>query len=938
MAIGSTDLERLKRKMQGDWGNWEKRALAELEFAVRLIALDTGCPAAPVDDAWALLEERLRQRKGIDQETILEMEKRLTPCVPFAKRYTVVVTGHAHIDMNWQWGYPETVSVTVETFRTMLRLLQQYPSFHFSQSQASTYAIAEEFAPELLDDIRRYIREGRWEVLASTWVENDRNMPGAESLSRQYLYTRRYLSRLLEVDPALLCIDFQPDTFGHSRHLPALMTRAGIRYFYHGRGYDKEHLYNWEAPDGSSVLVYREPIWYNADSIGPAFFFDVPEFCEQYGVDTAFRMLGVGDHGGGPSQRDIERLLDMQTWPLLPTIRFGSLLEYFQILEKQRNHFAVVREELNTVFNGCYTSQSRIKAGNRAAENSLSRAEALAAAAALETGRPYRRERFETAWRKVLFNQFHDILPGSCVMQTREHAMGEYQNALAISDTEGAAALAALAGQIDTSFFEPENDPEACSPGAGAGYSATRASLLYTSEQGQGLKRLVHVFNPFPYAWNGPAEITIWDYSGDSRRLIAAKPNGEPVPLQITAARETTPGDSRYWGHVYTRLLLDISLPAYGYGSYILDEGALPFTLIRPSDWRIQPDDTGEILLENEKIRARFEPESFRLVSLVDKASGREQLGPAGGRFRFLREDPRLGHTSWVVGRTLHAEDVGVHSDVRLEEILRGTLRSCLRYRTAFGTRSYLEVRITLDSGSSFLQFEAQIRWEEKGIPGQYIPQLAYTVASALPHANYRYLAPFGGVDRPAHCQDRASLGAAAALGGESGGLVLLAEGKYGYRGTGKEIGVDLLRGSFDPDPYPENFLHQIRFALGYLPALEPSRLLEASSRLECTPVFVSGTRHTGRLPAAGSFLHVSGGAAVAAVKLAEDEPKRLVVKLYEPDGRLANVTLSAARPIAAALLLDNDEQAVGNLLTKVNAVTLELTPHSIASVGLDLA
>ncbi len=111
----------------------------------------------------------------------------------------------------------------------MLDLMNEYPGFTFSQSQASVYRIVEEHDPELLKEIRRRVKEGRWEVTASTWVETDKNMPCGESLARHVLYTKRYLARLFDLEGERLAIDFEPDTFGHSRNVPEILARGGVR-------------------------------------------------------------------------------------------------------------------------------------------------------------------------------------------------------------------------------------------------------------------------------------------------------------------------------------------------------------------------------------------------------------------------------------------------------------------------------------------------------------------------------------------------------------------------------------------------------------------------------------------------------------------------------------------------------------------------------------
>ena len=122
-----------------------------------------------------------------------EAEAVLMPLKDASKGYEVIFASHAHIDMNWMWGWQETVAITLSTFRIILNLMNEYPGFTFSQSQASVYKIVEEFDPEMMAQIQERIREGRWEVTANAWVENDKNMPDTESLIRHIGLTRKYL-------------------------------------------------------------------------------------------------------------------------------------------------------------------------------------------------------------------------------------------------------------------------------------------------------------------------------------------------------------------------------------------------------------------------------------------------------------------------------------------------------------------------------------------------------------------------------------------------------------------------------------------------------------------------------------------------------------------------------------------------------------------------
>ena len=257
----------------------------------------------------------------------------------------------------------------------------------------------EEYFPEMTDEVKKRVAEGRWEVTASTWVEADRNMPSMESMARQLLYTKKYLSGLLNIAHESLNIDYEPDTFGHNINVPEILSDGGVKYYYHCRGFDKHTLYNWKAPSGRSVLVFREPSWYNWNVNGRSALM-VPDFCKTHGLKAMLRVYGVGDHGGGPTRRDIERIIEMNNWPIFPEFRFGTYGEFFRMAEKNKEAYPTVEGELNFVFDGCYTTQTRQKKANRESEAMLFKAEGASAMANLAVGRPYKSRDFTVAWEK----------------------------------------------------------------------------------------------------------------------------------------------------------------------------------------------------------------------------------------------------------------------------------------------------------------------------------------------------------------------------------------------------------------------------------------------------------------------------------------------------------------------------------------------------------
>ncbi|NMA08117.1 MAG: alpha-mannosidase, partial [Clostridiales bacterium] len=174
-------------------GYTNERAVNELRYVYELARLDPALMPL-VESAADALYKRYLSDGAVTNTALAEMERSLAVLSPICKKLRVLLAGHAHIDMNWMWGYPETAAVTLDTFRTVLSLMREYPDFTFSQSQASVYKIVEEYEPAMLDEIRQRVRESRWELTASTWVETDKNMPDGESLARHILLTKCYLS------------------------------------------------------------------------------------------------------------------------------------------------------------------------------------------------------------------------------------------------------------------------------------------------------------------------------------------------------------------------------------------------------------------------------------------------------------------------------------------------------------------------------------------------------------------------------------------------------------------------------------------------------------------------------------------------------------------------------------------------------------------------
>lgn len=928
--------KELKKKA---WcGIWGKRILSELEY---LLAMSESLDARQqnlVSQAIKKLWDDVEANGAVTKERTLDLETELAELGPEVKKLQVILIAHAHIDMNWMWGFQETASVTVDTFETMLQLMEEYSQFTFSQSQASVYRIIEEYRPEMLDQIRQRVREGRWEVTASTWVENDKNMSGSEAMARHILYTKTYLSKLLGIEEDSLQIDFEPDTFGHNENMPEILSQGGVKYYYHCRGYNKEHVYRWQAPSGAEVLVYREPVWYNDEAVEYDALGYVPGFCKKYGLDTAMKFYGVGDHGGGPTRKDIETWTEMQKWPLLPVIKFGTLKEFFSNLERFREKLPVVKQELNYIFTGCYTSQARIKRANKIGEDRLYQAEALDVMAknalpAYRTG-----SEFRNAWEKVLFNQFHDILPGSGVIETTNYALGEFQKAVAASQINLNHAMRALCSSMDTSSLgtgETENRPF----GAGVGFGLEDAGGYMTGfvSRAAGKRRVVTVFNPTRYSRQENVKVILWDWSGDCTLLQAWDTEGKEVPCEVTEE------GTHYWGHHYHTVLLYAEVDAFGYETYVLDEKEeetlrkewSAFSHSPEEDPRVDQFTDMPIVLENEKVRAVFRTETLQLISFVDKESKEEKIAEPSCSFRLIRENTVHGMTAWRVGTYMEVLDINQDRPAKLIRREMKHLAQRLEYEIPF-ENSKLKVCVTLNKGSRILHYDVYVDWHELGSKDKGVPQLNFTVPFGYQASGYLCNVPFGVKKREALAQDVPCLGFMCGEPKEQKTAVMvMSDCKYGFRGYEDSISTALLRGSYDPDTAPDQGEHHFRIGVG-ISSSAAGCLTEDYERFIHPLYTCSNSVHEGSLPMKDSFLQIEGNVKVTALKPAEDG-QGVIVRMHNLQETEVSAIMRTRKEIVRAEVTDVLERKKQTLADKGKEIALTVPAGAVRTVYLAL-
>ncbi len=955
-----------------------RRIGCELDFAHAFAQL-TGNSEWPalVEQATALIETCT----GELATAVAEAEEILAPIGVAAKAYTIHCVGHGHIDMNWMWSWQETVATTHDTFASVLQLMREYPTLTFSQSQASVYALMEKYHPELFEEIKARIAEGRWEVTAVHWVEGDKNLASGESLARHLLYTRQYTKEKFGLDAADLPLDWEPDTFGHANTIPTILAQGGVKFYYAcrlGGGFDhavtgefpRPKLFWWQGPDGSRVLVNKESTWYNSYvNIGDNIALPAVEFWQETKLADWLNIYGIGNHGGGPTRVEIEYLLEMATWPIYPSVTFGTAKGWYEkVASGDLTHLPVLDHELNYEFTGCYTTQTLITQANRFGENYCIEAETLAAV----TGRDCR-ALLREAWINILFNQFHDILPGSGVRQTREHAMALFQETGAITGAIKREAGKALASGLNTAALcfpppgfadplpimgegwvgerpTPSNSPSlpvigregaggregnAFASGAGAGIGAMESGISKTG--GGGSVRPYVIYNPCAWERTEAVTIRLYDTDFEPGRIIARDENGANHPTFFL-----TRGDD--WGHSYLDILFFAqNVPALGYKTFALCEGKV--TVKVPQVKALQRD-----LFETPFGMLRFDRYKGGLVEVHHRESDITFLEgdyDSLGEWELTREQPR-GMTAWVLGGVLDYQPIRtaghhVHGVARNRGTSYPSGSSMAyvvhqHYRVP-DTKSTIKVQYLIHGFAPRIDVIAEIDWREIGDAERGIPGLRVH----FPFDGYdsyalRCETPFGSVVREEmEGEEMPSLRYVHAHFDE-GGFTLLNDSKYGFTVQGGNIAMRVVRSSFDPDHAPEVCKHTIRYSMVFHDqTVEVSELTRMGAAFNHPLIAFPAGVQEGSGPLSKSFAAVeSPNVVLTSFKKVEDGDG-IVLRLVEYDGLDTEAVVTLAEGFGTkARLTDLMENPTGEVVS-FDGVTLRVAirANSLVSVKL---
>ena len=337
----------------------------------------------------------------------------------------VILAGHSHLDVAWLWTVKEIYRKTARTFSNNIALLDNYPDFHFTQSQAVIYDFMKEKYPEVFERVKEYVKDGRWEIIGNTWVEADTNLASGESLIRQLLYGREFFLKEFGVSSDTYWL---PDCFGFTAALPQIIKKSGMKYFitsklqYNDTNEFPLSVFKWRSHSGDEVLAYMQKVHYEGDADANYIIRTRSTNRQNDLVDASMGMFGYGDGGGGCTYNMVERIRRFEKLPGVPKTREGRASDFFKEVEKGKDELPVWDGEMYYEnHRGTFTSQAFIKKNNRQGEYMLRNAEFLG----IISGK-YDKEKLEKAWKILLINQFHDILPGTSIHEAIENTRKEY--------------------------------------------------------------------------------------------------------------------------------------------------------------------------------------------------------------------------------------------------------------------------------------------------------------------------------------------------------------------------------------------------------------------------------------------------------------------------------------------------------------------------------
>ncbi|KAI8810773.1 alpha-mannosidase [Cladochytrium replicatum] len=864
------------------------------------------------------------------KETIDEARKLTKEFFEKRKEYgkpdhLITAIGNCHIDTAWLWPYDETKRKVARSWSRQCGLLDDYPHYTFTASQAQQFEWLEKLYPSLFERVKAKAADGNFIPIGGTWVEMDCNLPSGEGLVRQFLYGQRYFESKFGERCTVFWL---PDTFGYSAQLPQIVKQSCLKYFFTQKlswnNINKfpHSTFKWIGLDGTDVLTHFSPAdTYTAQADVANVAFMVRNNKDKEYSNRSLLVYGNGDGGGGPLSAMIERIDRMSSVQGFPAVvNHGNPNKFFEELDAGSRGLTSWKGELYfELHRGTYTSQAKTKKYNRSNEYLLQKVETLSALCLAEKIEEFSfdKEEIDRLWKLVLLNQFHDVLPGSSIELVF----------------------------IDAVKFHLEVD----STGSLLRENAFEALVKFHAKELQGEPTLV-VFNPT--SWRRAAQLVEVEVGElrSSQLLGAGVVQKCADPSKVLAVAENLPsyGLKSFSFELrpnFQRIKVRYSGIDPRLDSYVIvgDDGEIKEPLRRATG---EDGEEQLVIIETEYIHASFDWHG-RLVSLVDVKNGNREAIGKGERANVFKlfDDVPLFWDAWDV-EVYHLEkgwDATV-GDMIVEEY--GPLRVVLRVEHPISAVSTIVQRIIITAISPVIEFDTVVNWHEN----RTILKVEFPVAITRDYATYEV--QFGYVQRPTHYNTSWDLARFEVCGhkfadiSEPGyGVALLTDSKFGYSVHQNVMRISLLKSSKAPDFNAD--MGEQRFRYGLYPhtgMLETSDVVQVATEFNI-PVLT--TVNAVSSPINTEYFSINSSTVVLdTVKPAEPalntnnktKDHQFILRLYEAYGARGLVRLASPLKIKDAWFTNMLEDRLGPVQRDdEGSLLFNVTPFQVVTIGIAL-
>lgn len=790
--------------------------------------------------------------------------------------------GHTHIDVAWWWTVAQTREKVCRSFATVLKLMEEYPDYKFMSSQPQLYYFLKERYPELYEQIKKRVAEGRWEPEGGMWVEADCNLTSGESLVRQFLYGKRFFKEEFGVDNRILWL---PDVFGYSGALPQIMAKCGIDYFmttklawnqFNKMPYD---TFRWRGIDGTEILTHLITTLgvgqdekdffttYNGMLHPDAILGGWHRYQQKDINNDILISYGYGDGGGGPTREMLETSSRMDKGiEGVPKVRQAFARTYFDELKERvegNKRLPTWEGELYFEYHrGTYTSMARNKRSNRKAELHMMDLELLGVLADPKVAYPD--AELDGLWHGILINQFHDILPGSSIHEVYEVTKKEYEE---------------MEAQISVLTDE-------------------RVKALICEGEG------VTVLNTTGFERDDVVEL------GDCDAEALLDENGSVYPVQQT----------RKGAVAFVK-----DLPSKGYktfGKVSAGEEKRPFCL--------SPDSHA---LETPFYQVVFDKNGC-IGQIYDKENDRNVLKPGeAGNLMRVYEDKPIYYDNWDVD-IYYTEKFWDVTDLRgFSWVEMGPVRATLRLERQF-SHSTITQEIHFYADLRRIDFETTVDWKEH----QSLLKVHFPVDVHTDEATFEI--QYGNVTRKTHRNtswDKARFESCGQkwMDVSEGhyGVSLLNDCKYGHSVKDSCIGLTLIKSGTEPNPTTDQEMHFFTYSLyPHAETWKAAGTVPQAFFLN-QPALVSKGGKPGESFSLAS-LNVPN-VVLETVKKAEDGDG-VILRMYECENARTPVTLTFNRPFASAESCNCLEEPDGELVkADGNKVSFLVKPFEIKTIRI---